>query len=485
MTNRISPRRFWDAKLADAKSKAAGIPARAVTHHLPASAAKRLACACEAARQPRLACEATFIRVASVPIAVGQRCAAACGTKGRRMQLVRKTEFQGENTVEVLAGNKRAGIATTPSKQGFGAVARKMPAKQGFGAVARKMPAKQGFGAVAQKIPSRQGFTYTVSALMIALTLISMAYFSSQWRASQQLSYNEVLPSDSFWLASKVSGDLRSLTGAYAEIIKTGNSTADVLVSVSFPLEKEGADAVDISQYPARLASTLRGSGVEASLYSGMSGSSSTVIFLPDSGSLSLQNSLGSDVAAITHPLGWQASRFNMTLYINKRVALLSNITVQNGGGTAIPYSITIREQDGRTFVRSASACPACNATLTAFFDDGSTLAVRSSLSASSNSTSINYTKSPGAYLVLPFDSNSTLSLGGVADYSVFQNNLSLGGGSSANAPAWSVSCKSGSCFLFDGSNDFLNGTLPNFTQAGDVPGSQNFGFESYYNLSG
>lgn len=348
-----------------------------------------------------------------------------------------------------------------------------------------KQSARQDFKAAIPIMPARQGFTFTVSALMVALTLVSMAYFSSQWRASQQLSYNEVLPSDSFWLESKVSSDLRSLTGVSAEIIKASNTTADALVSFSLPLKKEGSDAVDLSQYSAQLASALRGSGVAASLYSGMSGNSPTIVRLPDSGTVALWNSFGSDVATMASPLGWQPSAFNITIYIAKHVSSLPNITIQGGAGSAIPYAVTFREQDGRAFSRNATAYSTSNATFIALFDDGSIFTLKSVFSPSSNSTTVNYTKSSGAYLILPFDSNSSLSLGGISDYSVFQNNFTLGGGNSANAPAWTASCKAGSCFLFDGVNDYLNGTSLNLTQGAAVPGSQNFGFENHYNLSG
>ncbi|MFA6490163.1 MAG: hypothetical protein WCT52_05810 [Candidatus Micrarchaeia archaeon] len=338
------------------------------------------------------------------------------------------------------------------------------------------------------KQSARRGFTFALSALLIALTLISMAFFSSQWRKSQQISYNEVLPSDAVKLKDKIAGDMRSLTGASADVRRTGTSEAAVKVSFSLPLKKEGAEIADMSKYSQSLASSLRGSGVEAAISANVSGNSPTVITLPDSGSFALQNSIGGDVASYSHPSGWQPVAMNASFYCNKRVASISSIALAGTGGSAVSYGVVFREQDGRTYTQTATGTTQGNATLTVNFDDGTRIAYLIRLSPSSqNTTTINYTKSPGAYLILPFDANASLSAGGLQDYSDFQNNFTLGGGSAASAPASAMSedCKTGSCYVFNGSNKYLNGTLPNATQAAAVQGTHNFGFETTYNVSG
>ena len=62
------------------------------------------------------------------------------------------------------------------------------------------------------------------------------------------------------------------------------------------------------------------------------------------------------------------------------------------------------------------------------------------------------------AVLNMPFEtSSSSVSSGGVRDYSLFVNNGTLGGGVSARAPVWNVSGRAGGAYMFDGSNDFIN----------------------------
>ena len=59
------------------------------------------------------------------------------------------------------------------------------------------------------------------------------------------------------------------------------------------------------------------------------------------------------------------------------------------------------------------------------------------------------------AVLHMPFDVNvSSVSAGAVRDYSTFENNGTLGDGSSSNAPSWNSSCMVGGCYDFDGSSE-------------------------------
>lgn len=332
---------------------------------------------------------------------------------------------------------------------------------------------------------AKRGFTFTVSAILIALTLVSMAFFASQWRKSQEVSYNEVLPSDSVRLQDRIASDFRTLSGVSADVQRTGTSSAAIKISFSLPLKKEGADVVDMSQYSSALASSLRGTGVEAAIYGNISGNSPTVVLFPDAGAFSLQNDMGGDLATYVHPAGWKASALNATLYCAKRAISVGEILVQNNAGTAVPYQVVFKEQDGRTYTKTATAYTTSTMEMNVTFEDGSQATVRTVLSPSSNTTTVNYTKSPGAYFILPLDANASTLAGDVRDYSGHQNNFTLGGGTAGYAPAWSLSCKAGGCYVFDGSNDLINGTLSNLTQSGGVPGTQNFGFETYYNASG
>lgn len=336
-----------------------------------------------------------------------------------------------------------------------------------------------------------RGFTFAVSAILIALTLISMAFFAAQWRKSQEISYNEVLPADSMRILDRVSSDLRSLSGAAADVRRINSSAAAVRISFALPLEKEGSDVIDVPRYSQSLAASLRGSGAEAALYGNMSGNSPTVILLPDSGSVALQNGIATDTATYYHPLGWQLSAMNVTIVCGKNSSSITNITLENGGAASIPYNVVFSELDGRSFSKSAIARVATetsqsDTTLTVFFDDGGQIVVHTLIpSNGTNTTTVNYTKSPGAYLVLPLDANSSLAVLRMQDYSAFQNNFTLGGGNASNAPTWSLDCAEGGCYAFDGVNDYLVGELPNLTQSGAVAGDQNFGFENTYGTGG
>ncbi len=62
------------------------------------------------------------------------------------------------------------------------------------------------------------------------------------------------------------------------------------------------------------------------------------------------------------------------------------------------------------------------------------------------------------AVLNMPFNTNvSSNASGAIKDYSTFSNNGTLGGGTSANMPAWTSSGKVGGAYSFDGVNDYIN----------------------------
>jgi hypothetical protein len=322
-------------------------------------------------------------------------------------------------------------------------------------------------------VSNARGFTFTISAILIAITLISMAFFAFQWRSSQQLSYTRILPSDSIRLQDMVSAEFRALSGISAEVKRANSSSAAVKMSFFLPLKKEGADIIGMQQFSSSLAQSLRGSGIEAALYSP---SLEKAALFPDGGRLSLSSREGEDAAIYTHPAGWVPSAINITLYCTKNVRPLGPIYVEAAG--SIPYQIIVKEYGGKTYLQSASIHTSGKAELNVSFYDGSEAKITTLLLPFSNTTALTYTKSPDAYLILPFDENASLAEGGVRDYSGNQNNFTLGGGNPSHAPSWSVLCKAGGCYVFDGSDDFLNASLPNLTQSGVISSSYNFGFE-------
>ena len=61
------------------------------------------------------------------------------------------------------------------------------------------------------------------------------------------------------------------------------------------------------------------------------------------------------------------------------------------------------------------------------------------------------------AVLNMPFDINiSSSASGAVRDYSTYENNGTLGGGTSSYSPSWSSSCIVGGCYNFDGIDDYI-----------------------------
>jgi hypothetical protein len=145
-----------------------------------------------------------------------------------------------------------------------------------------------------------------------------------------------------------------------------------------------------------------------------------------------------------------------------------------------IGVSISYNDSEGSNASIDTTANESGNVSYSLLFADGTNLSLSIRLSPSSqNSIALSYTKSPGAALVLTSDSNGTAD-GAVRDYSPLENNVSLGGGNSSNAPSWlSSGCHSYGCYSFDGVSDFMNGSA-NFT--GEAPASYS---EATYGLNG
>jgi len=322
------------------------------------------------------------------------------------------------------------------------------------------------------------GFTFTISALVISLTLLAMAQFVTEWRRSGQVSLSETSAAQSSNLQQRVSSDLSAMLGARASLSKTGASSAMASLYLSLPLKKEGAGLASLPQYSSSLSASLGAAGVEAALYSNLSGQNGTVILFTDNGTLVMGNQQLADSAVFNHPAGWLPSKINITLRSAKAASSVGQIQKQDAGGTpTVTYSIAFYDSTGRSFVRTASAQATHNATLEIDYSDGTRLLVGSQFSPSlaQNFTYVYYTKSPGAYLVLPFDGSSTLQ-----DYSGNSLQFQLGGGVAAESPSPSSGCKSGVCYTFDGSNDYINAT--GFVLAQQAVSLPNGDFEIYHN---
>jgi len=322
------------------------------------------------------------------------------------------------------------------------------------------------------------GFTFTISALVISLTLLAMAQFVTEWRRSGQVSFTETSAAQSSNVQARASLDLGEMLGARASLSKTSASSAVASLYVSLPLKKEGAGLASISQYSSSLSSSLGAAGIEAAIYTNLSGQNGTVILFTDNGTLVMDNQQAADSVVFNHPTGWLPSNISITLRSSKAVSSVGQIQKQDAGGTpTLTYSIAFYDSTGRSFVRTASAQAAHNASLQIDYPDGTRLLVGSQFSPSltQNFTYIYYTKSPGAYLVLPFDGSSALQ-----DYSGNSLQFQLGGGVAAESPSPSSGCKSGTCYSFDGSNDYINAT--GFVLAQQALPLSNGDFEIYHN---
>lgn len=301
-----------------------------------------------------------------------------------------------------------------------------------------------------------RGFTFTVSVLIISITLISMAAFSQEWRRSQQASFTELLPSEASRVQEGVSADFAQMSSASASVRRPSASTASVEISASLPFKKEGAQLADAAEYSASLPMVLRGKDFEAVVSAaGFSGSNATVMRFFDSGELAENNSGPHDVLTYYHPIGDAPANITLAIFSNKEYVSAGELLIVNasGSGDGCNYTITYSEGSGRGFSRTASAAKTSNASLTISYLDGTQLRIESNFSPSlaRNFTRIYYTKSPGALLVLPLDQNAT------TDYSQFAVSMSLGGGVAGQSPQWVSDCRAGGCFSFDGSNDFIS----------------------------
>ncbi|MEM4633911.1 MAG: hypothetical protein QW275_02030, partial [Candidatus Anstonellaceae archaeon] len=149
------------------------------------------------------------------------------------------------------------------------------------------------------------GFTFTISALVISLTLISMAQFSSDWRRSQQAS-SEMTPSKlPFGIQNSLASDFSSILGVKANADRTGTYSARSKVEINFPFEQEGMNRKRVEKYPFLLGGAVSQSGLEVSLYLQPIIENKSVMLFPKNGSLDIGEDGQFEYAIYNHPEGW------------------------------------------------------------------------------------------------------------------------------------------------------------------------------------
>ncbi|MEM4348089.1 MAG: hypothetical protein QXN37_00785 [Candidatus Anstonellaceae archaeon] len=299
-----------------------------------------------------------------------------------------------------------------------------------------------------RKLP--KGFTFTISILILSITLIGMALFSQEWRKSQRTAFTELLPSEIARIEEQVSSDLAAVLGTKADIRKT-QSSIHLTVSSTLPFKKEGHPIANLYEYAATLPENLRNSGVEAILVSWINGSNAFIMNISESGGLFYSNDGPNDVIIYYHPLGWQPISIYATVNCSKSATNIGAFSVSGGqaGSDNLYYNLKYVDNIG-TKTRFTNT-PVSNhiATLQISYPDGTILLFVSNFSGllSRNYTSISYTKSPSGALVLPLDSPASNMK--VRDYSLYGLDFTVGGGQ--NTPLFKLSCKSQGCMEFTG----------------------------------
>ena len=313
-----------------------------------------------------------------------------------------------------------------------------------------------------------RGFTFTISAVMICATLIALSVIAWDWRNTHEAALTRVLPSwEGMRMENRAGADLAEIYGASAKV-ERNSSSVFLTVAATFPFKKEGAALALPGEYARGIRNALLGnSPYEAALQAAVAGGSEqAVLGLPDSGEVrhSNEGSNGTDFALLRHPLGWRQASVDVAISCGKYASSVSPLVSQGSGSTYnVSYRVIHYSPDGNNSTSTISADASSAVSYSVSYSDGGVLSFSSNLSA--RNTSVSYTKSPSARLVLPFDLevNSTAN-GAVRDYSIYGNDVTLGGGDAAHAPAWVADCRAGGCYRFDGVDDFATARNLNIT---------------------
>ncbi|GEM_PF-1871152 len=316
----------------------------------------------------------------------------------------------------------------------------------------------------------KKGYTFTISIILISAAIITLAAFALEWRKSQgQAQANLAHATQALRLSGIIGYDFSSLIGQSTQISKNGTH-ASVSLQTTFPFSKEGLALANLSKYSRQIPMLVKEHPYELVLVSnGFMGQQATVVNLPDSGAYSHSNNgqNNTDNISYTHPQGWSPAYIDLSIYCEKNYESIVPLAASGGGSPAINYTVAYSDL-GSKETTSILADPVSITSYSVNFSDGTNLSFISNLSADGNLTTVSYTKSPSAHLVLTFDSNvSSTDTGAILDYSQFANNMTLGGGTQANAPLWEPGCIRGyGCYRFDGSDDYINRSNIDFTQA-------------------
>jgi len=304
----------------------------------------------------------------------------------------------------------------------------------------------------------RKGFTFTLSMVILSLTLVTVATFAQEWRKDQQASYTEILPSESMRLRERVSADMNQILQLEASLDRRNDSTTKLSFAVTEPFKREGLSIARMTDYSESLPANLRNLGVEAVFSANnITGSDTAVLHTTGNGSLVYSNDGPYDITTFYYPSGMSPGIIRADIVCDKISATVSDLSVESNpnSGYGYYYIVNYTEKGGRNFVKTYYAQNESNATMSVIYPDASLLYFESRFSPSlgSNRTSVHYTKSSGGALILPFDSNSS---GGVLrDYSIFPENISFTPGSSP--PTWKADCGRGTgCYYFDGEDNSI-----------------------------
>lgn len=303
----------------------------------------------------------------------------------------------------------------------------------------------------------RKGFTFTLSMVILTLTLVAVATFAQQWRKDQQASYTEIMPSESMRLRERVASDLGQMLQLDASLQRNNDSTTELTFKVTEPFKREGLSIARMTDYSESLPANLRNLGYEAVFSANnITGSEATVMRTTGNGSLVYSNNGPYDVTTFYYPAGMAPQVIRADILCDKLSSTVSDLAVESNAnsGYGYYYVVNYSEIGGRNFVKTYFAPMENNATMSVIYPDSSLLYFESRFSPTlgSNRTSVHYTKSSGGALILPFDTNST---GVIRDYSLFPGNVSLSPGSSA--PEWSPDCGRGTgCYYFNGQDNSI-----------------------------
>jgi len=306
---------------------------------------------------------------------------------------------------------------------------------------------------------SRAGFTFTLSIVLLSLTLIAVASFASEWRKTQQVSFTEMLPSEAMRLQERVGSDMGQIVQADASLRKTSPTSTTLSISTQQPFKREGEPIAKISDYSESLPANLRNLGYEAVLSANeISGSDTTLLLLSGNGSLVHSNDGAYDITTFYHPNNVLPESITANIHCDKQAESVGDIVLLSGSGASTyHYIVNYTEPGGRSYLKDFHAPYSSNVSMRIVYPDKSLLYFDSqfSPSLSQNRTSVHYTKSSSGALILPFSANAS---GVVRDYSLFKENVTLAAGSSA--PVWKADCSHGGCYYFDGTgrNIFVPG---------------------------